>query len=100
MGIGKEDAPGSETIHVGGKCLRMPLEATDPVVQVIDRNKKNVWTPRTRGARQNQGKGKENKRTHGRELPGLSASSSGNQTHVLIFVPRVPTGIDPSPAGD
>jgi len=99
MGIGEEDAPGSETIHVGGKCLRMPLEAADPVIQVIDRNKKNVWALSTRSARQNQGKEEENKRTHGEELSVLNVSPPCNQTHVLIFSPG-PPGIDPYPAGD
>ena len=85
MSIGEKDPPGSETIHVGGKRLRMPIEAPDPVVQVIYRNKKNVWALSTRSARKNQGKEEENKRMHGEELSGLNVSPPCNQTHVSIL---------------
>jgi hypothetical protein len=51
MGIGEKNPLRRKTIHVGGKSLRMPLEATDPVVQVIYRNKKNVGTFSTRHTR-------------------------------------------------
>jgi len=35
MGISEEDAPGSQAVNIGGKCLWMPPEAPDPVVQVV-----------------------------------------------------------------
>ena len=54
MGISKKNTPGSEPVHIGGECLWVPLETTDPVVKVIDRNEKNVWAPGTRSAHQNQ----------------------------------------------
>jgi hypothetical protein len=37
MGVGKEHAPLGEAVEVGGGSLRMAPEATDPVIQVVDR---------------------------------------------------------------
>ena len=85
MGISEQDPPRSEPVHIGGECLWVPLETTDPVVKIIDRNEKNVWASGTRSAHQNQIEKKQNKRTHNEELPRLNASPPCDQTHVLIF---------------
>lgn len=100
MGISEQDPPRSEPVHIGGECLWVPLETTDPVVKIIDRNEKNVWAPGTRSAHQNQIEKKQNKRTHNEELPRLNASPPCDQTHVLIFSSGDPPGIDLFPAGD
>ena len=42
MGLLKEYAPFGEGIDIGCLGLRMPSEATDPVVQIIDGKKQNV----------------------------------------------------------
>tara|TARA_B100000900_G_scaffold411578_1_gene431553 strand:+ start:302 stop:646 length:345 start_codon:yes stop_codon:yes gene_type:complete len=94
MGISENDTPCSKTIHIGGKRLWMPLKTADPVVQVIYRNKKNVWAPGAQGRRQNQRKNKGNRKTHDKNRNGFSVSPAGNQTHVLIFRIIFCTGID------
>ena len=71
MGIGEQDPPRSEPVHIGGECLRVPLETTDPVVKIIDRNEKNVRAPGTRSAHQNQVSRKTRRRNE--DLPGLNA---------------------------
>ena len=38
MGIGKQHSTSSETIHVGSQSLRVPLQAADPVIQIIYRD--------------------------------------------------------------
>ena len=85
MGIGEQDPPRSESVHIGGECLWVPLETTDPVVKIIDRNEKNVRAPGTRSAHQNQSEKQKNQRTHNEDLPRLNASPRYDQTHVLIF---------------
>ena len=42
MGIGEQDPPRSEPVHIGGECLWMPLETTDPVVKVIYSEKEDI----------------------------------------------------------
>jgi hypothetical protein len=42
MGVGKEHAPLGEACEVGGGSLRMAPEATDSVIQVVDREQKDV----------------------------------------------------------
>src|SRR3569623_649867 len=51
-GMCKEHAPSGEAFYVRPLGLRMPTETADPVVQVIDCNKKNIG--RGRGAGTNR----------------------------------------------
>ena len=43
MGIVKENSGCGQAVQVWRLGLRMPAQATDPVVQVIHRNEQNVW---------------------------------------------------------
>ena len=43
MGIVKENSGGGQAVQVWRLGLRMPAQATDPIVQVIHRDKENVW---------------------------------------------------------
>ena len=43
MGIIKEHAGGGQAVEVRGPGLRMSAQATDPIVQVVHRDKENVW---------------------------------------------------------
>ena len=42
MSIGEQSARLSESIKVWSLCVRVPLEATDPVILVIDRDEEDV----------------------------------------------------------
>ena len=42
MGVGKQSAPSSESIDVRCECLRMSAQASDPIVEVVDGDEKNV----------------------------------------------------------
>ena len=42
MRVGKHHAPLGEAVHVGCNRLRMPVERSDPVVQVVDGNEEDV----------------------------------------------------------
>ena len=42
MRVGKQHPAFGQSINIGRAHLRMPLEATDPVVQVINGNEKHV----------------------------------------------------------
>ena len=41
--VGEQHTARCKTINVGSQCLGVSLQATDPVVEVIDRNEKYVW---------------------------------------------------------
>lgn len=41
-GVGEEYAALGEAVEVGGGSLEMTLEATDPVIQVVDREQKDI----------------------------------------------------------
>ena len=43
MGVGEQNALLKELIHVRRLDLRVSAHRALPIVQVIDRNKKNVW---------------------------------------------------------
>ena len=51
MGIGEQHPAGGKAVDVGGEGLRVTFQATDPVIQVIDRNEQHVggWTAGNRG---------------------------------------------------
>jgi len=40
--VGEQDATLSETVDVGRLRIRMPVQTTDPVVQIIDRDKQDI----------------------------------------------------------
>ena len=42
MGIFEKNAGGSQTVQIRGKGLRMPTHATDPIIQIVDRDKKDI----------------------------------------------------------
>jgi hypothetical protein len=53
MSAGEQHASRCEPIHIRRHCLRVPVQATNPVIQVIDCNEQNVgpifgtgWTPK------------------------------------------------------
>jgi len=43
MGIGKQGASCGQRVDIGGVCLRVPIETTDPIVQIVNRNQEDVW---------------------------------------------------------
>ena len=43
MGVGEEHPGGGQAIQVRGLGLRMPGEATDPVIEIVDRDEQYVW---------------------------------------------------------
>ena len=42
MGIFEEKTGGGQTVQIWGKGLRMTAHAANPIVQVVDCNKKNI----------------------------------------------------------
>ena len=42
MSIFEENAGGGQTVQIRGKGLRVTTHAADPIVQIVDCNKKNV----------------------------------------------------------
>jgi hypothetical protein len=42
MGIRKQNSPFSQSVDIRRLHLRMPAHATDPVVQVINRNQQHI----------------------------------------------------------
>ena len=42
MGLGEKNPAGGEPIKIRGQCLRVTAETTNPIIQVIDRDKKHV----------------------------------------------------------
>ena len=42
MGIGKQSSASRQSVQIGRFDLRMPTQATDPVVQIINGQKQNV----------------------------------------------------------
>ncbi len=42
MGIFEKNPGGGQTVQIRGKCLRMTAHAANPIVQVVDCNKKHV----------------------------------------------------------
>ena len=46
MGVGKEYAAGGEAIKVRGDRLRMSAQATDPVIEIVDRDEQDVGSVR------------------------------------------------------
>ena len=42
MGIGEQDPAGGQAIHVGSFGLRVSSETANPVVEIIDRDEKDV----------------------------------------------------------
>ncbi len=42
MSIGEEDTPRGKTINVWSQCLRVPIEATDPIVEIVDDNEEDI----------------------------------------------------------
>ena len=43
MPIGKKGAHPGEAVDVGGFRLGEPAEATDPIIQIVDRDQQDVW---------------------------------------------------------
>jgi hypothetical protein len=39
----KKHAFCSQTINIGGLCLRMPAQTSDPVIEIIDGDEEDVW---------------------------------------------------------
>ena len=42
MGIFEQNAGGGQTVQIRGKGLRVTTHAADPIVQIVDCNKKNI----------------------------------------------------------
>jgi len=42
MSVGEQHAAGRQAIHVWSLCLRMSSHATDPVIEIIDGDEKDV----------------------------------------------------------
>ena len=42
VGVGKQGSPRREPVEVWGLHLRMPTEATDPIIQVVNSEKENI----------------------------------------------------------
>ena len=42
MGVGEENTALGQPINIGSLCIRMPIQAAYPIVQVIDRDKEDV----------------------------------------------------------
>jgi len=45
MGVCEEDTGGGQSIQIRGLGLGVPAEATDPVVEVVDRDEQYVRAP-------------------------------------------------------
>ena len=60
MGVGKEHAPLGEAVEVGGGSLSMAPEATDPVIQVVDREQKDIGLALGFSKKSSRGKTGEN----------------------------------------
>jgi hypothetical protein len=43
MRITEKDSPRSQTVNIGSLRLWMTTKATDPIIQVVDGNKQNIW---------------------------------------------------------
>ena len=43
MGIVKENTGGGQAVQIRGPGLGMPAQTTDPIVQIIHRDEKDVW---------------------------------------------------------
>ena len=43
MPIGKKGAHPSHAVDVRGFRLGVPAEATDPIIQIVDRDQQDVW---------------------------------------------------------
>ena len=43
MPIGKKGAHPGQAVDVGGFRLGVPAEATDPIIQIVDRKEQDVW---------------------------------------------------------
>jgi len=44
MRVGKQNATSSKSIDIGRQSLGVPAHAPNPVIEVIDRNKQDMWT--------------------------------------------------------
>ena len=42
MSIRKQNTAGGQAVEVRSRCLRMTTQATNPVIQIVDRNEENV----------------------------------------------------------
>ena len=45
MGICEQRSGSGEGIDGGSACLRMTMQAADPVILVINRNHQDIWSP-------------------------------------------------------
>ena len=43
MPIGKQGAHLGQSVDVGGLRLGVPAKATDPIIQIVDRDQQDVW---------------------------------------------------------
>ncbi len=44
MSVVEKGAAGCQTVKVGGEGLRISAEATDPIVEIVDRNEEDIRT--------------------------------------------------------